>query len=190
MQYQIFKTSKESSFIVYDFEVETSSHCHRPNLCEVSLLEVSDDHTYINSFKRSKSFEGFNCAKELCDWLFSGKMKDCTVFAHNQAGYDAKFVLQWCITHDMLPDKYIQQGSGITYIFSKFNLRFVDTYKFFLSPLHKLSETYDIDTVKGFVPHRFNTPEKSKLCRMLSLNRKVWPPKHGPANAWWIHDLV
>ena len=129
-----YSITNNPGYFVYDFETDTSTNIHRPNLCEVSFLQVSDDHTYKNSFKWSKSFEGYNCANEFCDWLFSGKIKDCTVFAHNQAGYDAQFLLQWCITHDMLPDKYIQQGSGITYMhFSKFNLRFVDTHKLFLS---------------------------------------------------------
>ena len=43
--------------------------------------------------------------------------------------------------------------------FRKFKLRFVDTYKFFLSPLADLSKTYGIDTIKGYFPHHFNTPE-------------------------------
>ena len=107
-----------------------------------------------------KSFEGYGCADDFCNWLFSGEHQEATVFAHNQAGYDAKFLLQWCINHDMLPDKYIQQGSGITYMyFRKFKLRFVDTYKFCLSPLADLRKTYDIKTEKGYFPHHFNLPE-------------------------------
>jgi len=78
---------------------------------------VSDDHSYEKSFQESTSFEGYSCADDFCDWLFSGEHQEATVFAHNQAGYDAKFLLQWCISHDMLPDKYIQQGSGITYMY-------------------------------------------------------------------------
>ena len=98
--------------------------------------------------------------------------------AHNQAGYDAKFLLQWCIKHEMLPDKYIQQGSGITYMyFYKFKLRFVDTYKFFLSPLADLSKTYGIDTVKGYFPHHFNTPENQNY-----VGRYPSIEMHGPKN--------
>ena len=58
MKEQMIKEINNPRYIVYDFETDTSTNIHRPNLCEVSLLEVSDDHTYINSFKRSKSFEG------------------------------------------------------------------------------------------------------------------------------------
>ena len=100
-------------------------------------------------------------------------------------------LLQWCITHDMLPDKYIQQGSGITYMhFSKFNLRFVDTYKFFLSPLADLSKTYDIKTVKGYFPHKFNTPENQNYVGCYpSVDmygpQNMSPKMHGEFMKWY-----
>ena len=43
--------------------------------------------------------------------------------------------------------------------FLKFHIRFVDSLHFFLEPLKNLSSTYNIDTLKGFFPHFFNTPE-------------------------------
>ena len=43
--------------------------------------------------------------------------------------------------------------------FTKFHIRCVDSVHFFLSPLKNLSETYNIDTLKGFFPHHFNRPE-------------------------------
>ena len=43
--------------------------------------------------------------------------------------------------------------------FRKNNLRFVDTLQFFQSPLADLSDTYNIDTIKGHFPHLFNTRE-------------------------------
>ena len=43
--------------------------------------------------------------------------------------------------------------------FREFNLRFVDSCKFFLEQLHKLLVTYGIDSIKGHFPHRFNRPE-------------------------------
>jgi hypothetical protein len=41
----------------------------------------------------------------------------------------------------------------------KLHLRFIDSLSFFLCPLAKLSETFEIDTVKGHFPHKFNTAE-------------------------------
>ena len=43
-----------------------------------------------------------------------------TVIAHNQAGYDGKFILSWFIKNCNVPDKYIQQGSRISlYVLQK-----------------------------------------------------------------------
>jgi len=83
-----------------------------------------------------------------------------TVIAHNGAGYDNKFVLQYCLNKGIVPSAFIRQGSRITYMsFKRFSIRFIDSYHFVLQPLKKLSKTYDIDTLKGHFPHHFNRPE-------------------------------
>ena len=46
--------------------------------------------------------------------------------------------------------------------FRKFNLRFVDSCKFFLEPLRNLPKTYGIDSLKGHFPHKFNRPENQE----------------------------
>ena len=57
--------------------------------------------------------------------------KDCTIMAHNGAGYDTKFILQWCIKHGLNPDMIIKQCSRTTYMhFNKFNSIFIDTLHF------------------------------------------------------------
>ena len=43
--------------------------------------------------------------------------------------------------------------------FKRFSIRFIDSYHFLLQPLKNLSDTYGIDTIKGFFPHHFNKPE-------------------------------
>ena len=97
---------------------------------------------------------------DFCNWLFDEKNKHSTVFAHNAAGYDNKFVIKWCLEKCLPPNTYIRQGNRITLMtFKKFNLRFIDSYHFFLQPLKGLSKTYGLDTVKGYFPHHFNRPE-------------------------------
>ena len=60
----------------------------------------------------------------------------------------------------MHPSKFIRQGSRIMYMeFLKFHIRFADSLHFFLEPLKNLSSTYNIDTLKCFFPHFFNSPE-------------------------------
>ena len=81
--------------------------------------------------------------------------------AHNGAGYDNKIIVQWCIKHGLNPDMIIRQGSIITHMhFKTFNIIFIDILHFFNEGLRKLPAIVGIkETVKGYVPHHFNTPE-------------------------------
>ena len=38
-------------------------------------------------------------------------------------------------------------------------MRFIDSLSFFLCPLSKCSETFEVDTLKGHFPHKLNTRE-------------------------------
>jgi hypothetical protein len=46
---------------------------------------------------KSFGFNGYDCAKKFCDWLFTDENRDATVMAHNGAGYDNKFIFQYCV---------------------------------------------------------------------------------------------
>ena len=89
---KIIQQINNPRYIVYDFETDTHTNIHKPNLCEVTILNVSNDHDYRHSKGQQLSFEGYNCANDFCNWLFSEENSDSTVFAHNQSGYDAKFL--------------------------------------------------------------------------------------------------
>ena len=60
------------------------------------------------------SFTVYDCCNDLCKWLFDKQSKDCTIMAHNGAGYGDKCIRQWCIKHGLNPDMIIRQGSIIT----------------------------------------------------------------------------
>jgi len=80
--------------------------------------------------------------------------------AHNMKAYDGRFILEWCQKHSFIPDNIIRSGSKIQYMYFKSgNIRFIDTLNFFLEGLRKLSKSYNIDTLKGYFPHKMNTPE-------------------------------
>ena len=132
-----------------------------PNHLEYDVLQIDIGltHDYDKCLIKSSTFYGYICVDDFCEWLFTEENRNTTVMAHNGAGYDFKFILQWCITKKhLLPSSFIRQGSRITYMtFEKYRLRFIDSYNFFMEPLKKLSETYKIDTLKGHFPHHFNT---------------------------------
>ena len=73
----------------------------------------------------------------------------------------------------MIPSKFIRQGGRITYMtFSKYQIRFIDSYLFMVEPLKNLSDTYNIDTLKGYFPHHFNINENQNY------NGKIPSPEH------------
>jgi hypothetical protein len=157
---KIARSITNPRYIIWDSEADTSSGIHRPNLIVADILRVDDSHEYEKSFREKKIFEGYDCLKEFCLWLFSEENANSTAIAHNQAGYDGKFVLSYCLNACLPPSKIIKQGNRISYMyFSKFHLRFIDSLSFFLCPLAKLSETFEIDTLKGHFPHKFNIAE-------------------------------
>ena len=124
------------------------THLHKPNHVEIIVVKVDDSstHDYDKCFVGRLSFTSYDCVDAFCKWLFRKENVGATVLAHNAAGYDTKFIHKWCILKQgKRPDKMIRQGSRITCIhFKKFELRFIDSYNFFMSPLKKLSNTYGI----------------------------------------------
>jgi len=50
----ITKQIKNPRYINYDFETDTSSGIHRPNLCIAQVLEIDDNHDYKKSLKKQK----------------------------------------------------------------------------------------------------------------------------------------
>ena len=43
---EIIDEINNPTYIVYDFETDTHTNVHKPNLCEVTVLKVADDHSY------------------------------------------------------------------------------------------------------------------------------------------------
>ena len=157
---------KHPRYIIYDFETDTHTDIHKPNHVEIDVLEVDEGttHTYDNCLVYSFNFSGYGCQNVFFDWLFTENNMGSTVIAPNGAGYDNKFILQYCLNKGLIPSAFIRQGSRITYMsFKNYHISFIDSLHSFLQPLKKLSSTYNIDTLKGYFPHHFphhfNKPE-------------------------------
>ena len=61
-----------------------------------------------------ESEEKWYRTNKFCDWLFNERNSNSTVLAHNGAGYDNKFILQYCLSKGIVPSAFIRQGSRIT----------------------------------------------------------------------------
>jgi hypothetical protein len=84
-------------YVIYDLETDTHTLTHRPNHCEVEILKTHHTHDYEKSIVGRKTFEGYGCEPAFCEWLFQEENGNSTVIAHNGAGYDNKFILQYCL---------------------------------------------------------------------------------------------
>jgi hypothetical protein len=106
-------------YIIYDFETDTHTNIHTPNHVEVDVLKIDEGltHNYESCLVESFGIPGYNCEAKFCDWLFNERNSNSTVIAHNGAGYDNKFILQYCLNKGMVPSAFIRQGSRITYEF-------------------------------------------------------------------------
>jgi hypothetical protein len=115
---------KHPKYIIFDFETDTSKTIkedgsvllHQVMHVEDDIIKVSDNHIYEDSLINTAIFTGYDCCNDFCKWLFDKQSKDCTIMAHNGAGYDNKFILQWCMKHGRNPGMIIRQGSIITYM--------------------------------------------------------------------------
>jgi hypothetical protein len=137
-------------------------HKHEANHLEVDVLQIDEEltHEYETCLIDTVAFNGYSCIHEFCGWLFSEKNRHSTVIAHNGAGYDHKFILQWCLKNGLRPSSLIRQGNKITYMrFDAYDIRFIDSYNFMAEPLAKLPGIYGFSTLKGYFPHGFNKAE-------------------------------
>ena len=118
-------------YVIFDFETDTHTNTHKPNHVEVDVIQIGEkeNHNYDDCLIKSFGFNGYDCARQFCDWLFTDANRNTTVIAHNGAGYDNKFILQYCLGKGLIPSTFIRQGSKITYMnFSGLAIRFVDSY--------------------------------------------------------------
>lgn len=147
---------RNDNLVVFDFEAMTDKDGnHIVNYCVSQYLDgTTHQHTTI------KDFIDFVFKKDDDDKFIH---KDYTFLAHYGSGYDFKLIYEYIFKHhheDQVPYA-IFNGEKITSLtFRKANIRFIDTYRFFLQSLEKLPKTYGFKEMKkGFFPHRFNKIE-------------------------------
>ena len=152
--------AEHQTYIIYDFESDVHTLTHKPNHVDADTLTVGDSHDYNDCKRNTFTYSGYDSVDKFCSWLFTDDHSHSTVIANNQAGYDGRFILQWCLNKGTHPSKFIRQGSRIMCMgFLKSHIRFVDSLRFYLEPLQNLSSTYNTDTLESFFPHFFNIPE-------------------------------
>ena len=108
--------AEHPTYIIYDFESDVHTLTHKPNHVDADVLTIGETHGYDDCKHDTFTYSGYDVVNKFCDWLFTSKHSHSTVIAHNQAGYDGRFILQWCLNKGLHPSKFIRQGSRIMYM--------------------------------------------------------------------------
>ncbi|XP_065213964.1 uncharacterized protein LOC135841092 [Planococcus citri] len=140
------KCTYTEKYIFFDYEAQQETGQHIPNL--------------IIAHDFSGNVYSFNTNDDFCAWLISRKHKNYTAIAHYARGYDAHFILQYCLKQTILP-KTIYNGSKLMELKIKtLKLRIIDSHCFVPSALSDFPKTFALTELhKGYFPHLFNTVE-------------------------------
>ena len=157
--------TKVSNFIFYDFECMLIDNQHVPNLCVLqkvcsSCIELPLTETCGNEECQREQviFGGQNTLKDVGDWLFSGRNKNCTCIAHNSSSYDGHLIMNYVHERGFKPT-LIENGKKILSMEVK-GLRFIDSLNFFSTGLANLPKMFGLTELsKGWFPHLFNRVE-------------------------------
>ena len=106
-------------------------------------------------------FRGSSTEDDFGQWLFNECHKGVTAIAHNMAGYDGYFLLDYLVRNG-IKHSVIFTGSKIMGLFVKngLNMRVIGSLNFLPMKLAKLPKAFGLDEIrKGYFPHFFNTEE-------------------------------
>ena len=131
-------------YMFYDFECIQETGIHEVNLAIVQDFEGSE---WL-----------FHTIDEFCKFVFEKKNRmGYTFIAHNSKGYDAQFILKWCVENSVKPD-VIYSGTKIMSLEVKsFGVKFIDSLNFVQMGLALFPKTFGLKELKkGYFPHYFN----------------------------------
>ena len=130
-------------YMFFDFECEQETGVHNVNLVVVHNFE---GHEWV-----------FQMIDDYCGFMFSGECEGYTFLAHNAKGYDAQFILKWCVDNGVKP-YCIYAGTNIMSMeIRHFKIRIIDSIHFVASSLAAFPKTFGLKELKkGYFPHYFN----------------------------------
>jgi hypothetical protein len=97
---------------------------HTPNLVVVHDFDGKEKIFYNND--------------DFCKWLISKEHKNYTAIAHNAKGYDAQFILKYCIENTLKPYT-IYSGTKLMLLeIECLKLKIIDSMNFIAQPLSSL----------------------------------------------------
>ena len=140
------KCTYTEKYIFFDYEAQQDTGVHRPNL------------VIAHDFSGEKFI--FDNNNDFCEWLISDEHRGYTAIAHYARGYDAHFIMQYCVANTIMP-KTIYNGTKLMKLeIGHMNIKIIDSHNFVPAPLSTFPKTFGLTELKkGYFPHLFNTPE-------------------------------
>ena len=131
-------------YMFYDFECMQETGIHKVNLAIVHDFEGNE---WI-----------FKTLQEFCDFVFTEEHKGYTFIAHNSKGYDAQFILKWCVENGQKP-YCIYAGTKIMSMeIQSLRIKFIDSLNFVASALSAFPKTFRFErTQKRVTSHIIST---------------------------------
>lgn len=90
--------------------------------------------------------------------------KKVVIYIHNLSKFDSYFIIKAALTAD-LPIDVIKSDKGFMALVVKIEdkeIHFHDSFLLLPSSLRKLSNSFEVNTPKGYFPHSFVTPENAE----------------------------
>lgn len=146
----------------YDLETQQNTGTHIVNWVHVWDFN-GNEHNYDN-------------INDFCEFVFNGNHKGYTFIAHNAKGFDAQFILKYCVANGIKP-YCIYNGTKIMYMSVKaYAINFTDSLNFIQARLATFPKTFGFKELKkGYFPHYFNTPENQNYVGTIP-DKKYYGP--------------
>lgn len=134
----ICKTYTEK-YMFLDFECNQETGTHKVNWADVQDFEGN--------------VTNFETVDDFCKFAFCKEHKGYTFMAHNAKGYEAQFILKYCIENGLKPYCIYAGTKIMSMTIQQYNIRIIDTINFGASGLAAFPKTFVLKELKkGYFP--------------------------------------
>ena len=104
-------------------------------------------------------FPGLNCLKSFVDRYRKPKYSEYTFIVHDASGFDNYILLEYMVKQGITPE-LTMRGSRVILMYDRaYKQRWIDSFSFLPMRLSKIPSALGFeDKMKGYFPHKFNTP--------------------------------
>lgn len=118
---------------IFTFDTETKDGLRG---CELFCCSLAYHNAKAKSFKSIHAFYNF---------LSTIERNDKTIIYVHNLGFDARFLIDYCLSHDLKYNLLFSGSNCIMFEFATLKFRFIDSFQFLLESQEKAELTYNVD---------------------------------------------